>query len=85
VRRLASAGWRRRFQQHLEHIGALPKTRQRAVMDVSEALLARQGRRRTGVEAMTAVEMNLIEKLKRLPPSRVAEVVDFVDFLAARE
>ncbi|MFN9677621.1 MAG: DUF2281 domain-containing protein [Betaproteobacteria bacterium] len=34
---------------------------------------------------MTAIESNLIEKLKRLPPSRVAEVVDFVDFLAARE
>ena len=34
---------------------------------------------------MTAIEVNLIEKLKRLPPSRVAEVVDFVDFLAARE
>lgn len=34
---------------------------------------------------MTAIESNLIEKLKRLPPNRVAEVVDFVDFLAARE
>ncbi len=34
---------------------------------------------------MTAIETNLLEKLKRLPPSRVAEVVDFVDFLAARE
>jgi hypothetical protein len=33
---------------------------------------------------MTAIESNLIEKLKRLPPSRVAEVVDFVDFLAAQ-
>jgi hypothetical protein len=27
----------------------------------------------------------LIERLKKLPPSRVAEVVDFVEFLAARE
>jgi hypothetical protein len=34
---------------------------------------------------MTAIEANLIEKLQRLPPSRLAEVVDFVDFLAARE
>jgi hypothetical protein len=34
---------------------------------------------------MTAIEATLIEKLKRLPPSRVAEVVDFVDFLASRE
>jgi hypothetical protein len=34
---------------------------------------------------MTAIEVSLIEKLKRLPPSRVAEVVDFVDVLAARE
>lgn len=40
--------------------------------------------RRKGSD-MTAIEANLIEKLKRLPPSRVAEVVDFVDFLAARE
>jgi len=34
---------------------------------------------------MTAIEVQLIERLKKLPPSRVAEVVDFVDFLAARE
>ena len=34
---------------------------------------------------MTAIESKLIERLKQLPPSRVAEVVDFVDFLAARE
>jgi hypothetical protein len=29
--------------------------------------------------------LQLIERLKKLPPSRVAEVVDFVEFLAARE
>lgn len=34
---------------------------------------------------MTAIESQLIEGLKRLPPNRVAEVVDFVEFLAARE
>ncbi len=34
---------------------------------------------------MTAIEALLIERLKKLPPSRVAEVVDFVEFLAARE
>ena len=34
---------------------------------------------------MTAIEAQLIERLKKLPPSRVAEVVDFVGFLAARE
>ncbi|MDP9897730.1 anti-sigma factor RsiW [Variovorax boronicumulans] len=34
---------------------------------------------------MTAIETRLIERLKQLPPSRVAEVVDFVEFLAARE
>lgn len=34
---------------------------------------------------MTAIEAQLIERLKRLPPNRVAEVVDFVEFLAARE
>ena len=34
---------------------------------------------------MTAIEAQLIEQLKKLPPSRVAEVVDFVEFLAARE
>jgi transcriptional regulator with XRE-family HTH domain len=33
-----------RIQQHLERISALPKPRQRAVMDVIEALLAQQGR-----------------------------------------
>lgn len=34
---------------------------------------------------MTAIEAQLIERLKRLPPARVAEVVDFVEFLAAKE
>lgn len=33
-----------KLQQHLERIAALPKPRQRAVMDVIEALLAQQGR-----------------------------------------
>ena len=34
---------------------------------------------------MTAIEVQLMERLKKLPPARVAEVVDFVEFLAARE
>jgi hypothetical protein len=34
---------------------------------------------------MTAMEAQLLERLKKLPPSRVAEVADFVGFLAARE
>ncbi len=34
---------------------------------------------------MTAIEALLIERLKKPPPSRVAEVVDFVEFLASRE
>jgi hypothetical protein len=34
---------------------------------------------------MTAIELQLIERLKKLPPSRVAEVVDFVEFLSQRE
>ncbi|WP_243655651.1 DUF2281 domain-containing protein [Roseateles saccharophilus] len=34
---------------------------------------------------MTAIEAQLIERLKKLPPNRVAEVMDFVDFLTARE
>ena len=34
---------------------------------------------------MTATEMALIEKIKQLPPQRLAEVEDFVDFLRARE
>ena len=33
-----------KLQQHLERIAALPKPRQRAVMDVIEAMLAQQGR-----------------------------------------
>jgi hypothetical protein len=35
--------------------------------------------------AMTAIEVQLIERLKKLPPNRVAEVVDFVEFLSQRE
>ena len=34
---------------------------------------------------MTAIESKLIQQLKQLPPNRVAEVVDFVEFLTARE
>lgn len=34
---------------------------------------------------MTAIEAQLIERLKKLPASRVAEVVDFVEFLTAKE
>ncbi|MBQ1765410.1 MAG: DUF2281 domain-containing protein [Aquincola sp.] len=34
---------------------------------------------------MTAIELQLLERLKQLPPARVAEVVDFVEFLASRE
>jgi hypothetical protein len=34
---------------------------------------------------MSAIEPALIEKLKQLPPQRLAEVADFVEFLAARE
>ena len=34
---------------------------------------------------MTGAEQVLIDKIKQLPPQRVAEVEDFVDFLRARE
>ena len=34
---------------------------------------------------MTAIVEQLIERLKKLPPARVAEVVDFVEFLSQRE
>ena len=34
---------------------------------------------------MTVIEARLIERLKKLPPDRVAEVIDFVEFLSARE
>jgi len=34
---------------------------------------------------MAALEQSLIQKLQRLPPQRLAEVVDFVEFLAARD
>jgi hypothetical protein len=32
-----------------------------------------------------SIERNLIEKLRRLPPERIAEVEDFIDFLHARQ
>lgn len=34
---------------------------------------------------MTGIESELLARLRKLPPHRVAEVVDFVEFLAARE
>ena len=33
---------------------------------------------------MTAIQQVLIEKIKQLPPQRVAQVEDFIDFLRAR-
>lgn len=34
---------------------------------------------------MSATAQRLIEKIKQLPPQRLAEVEDFVDFLLTRE
>jgi len=34
---------------------------------------------------MTASKTTLLEKLQKLPPQRLAEVEDFVEFLTARE
>lgn len=34
---------------------------------------------------MSAIESQLLERLRTLPPSRMAEVVDFVEFLVTRE
>jgi glycogen debranching enzyme len=34
---------------------------------------------------MSATEQVLIEKIRQLPPQRLAEVEDFVDFLRSRE
>ena len=34
---------------------------------------------------MSAPEQSLIDKIKQLPPQRLAEVEDFVDFLRIRE
>jgi len=34
---------------------------------------------------VTTTEKILIDKIKRLPPQRIAEVEDFIDFLCARE
>lgn len=34
---------------------------------------------------MNTAEQALIEKIKQLPPQRMAEVEDFVDFLRSRE
>lgn len=34
---------------------------------------------------MAAIAPTLIQKLQKLPPKRLAEVADFVEFLAARE
>lgn len=34
---------------------------------------------------MTTRELTLLDRLRQLPPARIAEVVDFVDFLVSRE
>jgi hypothetical protein len=38
-----------------------------------------------GNRAMNTTDQVLLEKIKQLPPQRVAEVEDFVDFLRTRE
>ena len=42
-------------------------------------------RQTTEVDAVSTIEQAVIEKLRQLPPQRLAEVEDFVDFLRARE
>ena len=42
-------------------------------------------RQTTAADAMSTTEQAVIEKLRRLPPQRLAEVEDFVDFLRAHE
>ncbi len=45
-------------------------------------------RERTGSEGINAVSAHyqvLFDKIKQLPPQRIAEVEDFVDFLRQRE
>jgi Protein of unknown function (DUF2281) len=39
----------------------------------------------SGVDAMNAPDQVLFDKIKQLPPQRLAEVEDFVDFLRERE
>lgn len=34
---------------------------------------------------MSVIDPTLLEKLQKLPPQKLAEVVDFVDFLAHKE
>lgn len=38
-----------------------------------------------GVDAVNPLDQALLDKIKQLPPQRMAEVEDFVDFLRARE
>jgi hypothetical protein len=44
-----------------------------------------QNKQPQGVDAMNAFDQVLFDKIKQLPPQRVAEVEDFVDFLRERE
>jgi len=39
----------------------------------------------SGAMLMSATEQMLIEKIRQLPPQRLAKVEDFVDFLRTRE
>ena len=57
-------------------------------MQMPDGVLAQAGSRQiqqTGARAMSATEQVLIEKIKKLPPQRLSEVEDFVDFLRTRE
>jgi hypothetical protein len=37
------------------------------------------------IDSNTMQDKELIEKIKALPPDKIAEVVDFIDFLAHRD
>ena len=58
-------------------------------MRVGNEFKARQltGERRhsEGIDAMNAADQALFDKIKQLPPQRLAEVEDFVDFLRERD
>ena len=60
------------------HLAVRPSVFREKLFKQTESLLLKE-------YVMTAIEAQLIERLKKLPPSRVAEVVDFVEFLASRE
>ena len=82
--------------QQTDLVAKWPEAKQRFISQMIETVITQAARwpdhdssskpdKPEGVDAMDAPDQVLFDKIKQLPPQRMAVVEDFVDFLRARE